>query len=839
MTYVKHALRQLVQRRAFSVTVIVLLALGIGAASAMYSLLNQVILEPLPVHNPKELVSIKSPGVRPGFALQGFAARQGTEALFSYPMFRDIQAEQSSLTAFAGVAAHYDFIANTSYQSAASYENGALVSGNYFDVLQVKPLLGRLIGPQDDVSVGEGLVAVVSYQYWRERLGSDSNAVGKSLIANAQVFTIVGVLPEGFNGVVRGYDPTIYVPLTVRWLMQPEQPRNDGNRQAYWLYLFGRLLPGVTRQQAEAQLSSLYRSILTSVEAPLLQGVSDQQKAQYLDGRIALEPGARGTAYTSLTASNPLTIALGVTALVMLIVCANVANLLLVRGVSRAGEMAMRAALGASRRRLVAQLLSESALLALVGGLLGVPIALAILRIVATQFPRVVTGGLSSAAGSGVTVFAAGTALAAVLLFGLFPALSTGRANPASAIKEQSRQSPGGRGIARFRTVLATVQVALSLVLLVAAGLFTLSLTNLARGDRGISVDSVVGVTISPVLNGLKGPELEALYDRMREEFSALPGVHSVASVPFPILVELVISTDVVTVGSEQETANGSANLNPMVSPKFFDTFSIPLLAGRDFTDDDARTNPNVVILNESFVRKFGLGQNPIGKTLRLTGRYAPKDPVEVIGVVADALHTSVKGSIAPQIYAPRPRGDTSFSSRAHYVRSDLDPGTLADSLRRAMQSINPTLAASITPVAEIVRNRTSNERLMSLLSAGLAGLATALAAIGMYGVLAFNVAERKRELGLRLALGASPSRLRAFVFKEVATIASIGTLVGVPVALIGGRLAQTQLYGISGFDPLVVLAAIAVLGAVLVVASYFPARRASRVAPMEALRCD
>jgi predicted permease len=818
--------------------VIVLLAVGIGATSAMYSLINQVILAPLPVPEPDELVSISAPGLKPGQVLQGLAVRQGTDPLFSYPMFRDFQAGQSALAAFSGLAAHYDFIANLAHESAASYENGALVSGDYFEVLKVRPALGRLIGPQDDLRVGEGLVTVLSYAYWRDRLGADPNVIGKAVTVNGQVLTVVGVAPEGFNGMVRGFDPTLYVPLTLRWLMQPEQPRDDANRQAYWVYLFGRLKPGVSREQAEWQLDGLYRSILANVEAPLLEGVSEQEKAQYLAGRIVLEPGARGQVYTHLTASNPLTMALGVTVLVLLIVCGNVANLLLARGASRAGEMAIRAALGADRRRLVAQLLTESAVLAAIGGALSLPVAFAILQIVTTQFPRVVAGGVSAAQGSGVIVFAAGTVLAAVILFGLVPALSAGRADAAGVIKAQSAQSPGGRGVARLRNLLATSQISLSLVLLVLAGLFTRSLINVARDDRGIDIDSLVSVTVSPVLNGLRGERLEALHDRMREELSALPGVDSVASIPFPIFTELVIEADVTVAGSEQ-LPDGSANMNPLVSPGFFETFSIPLLAGRDFTDADGRTNPNVVIANESFVRKFGLGPDALGKTLRLNGRCGPEGPVEIIGVVADAQHSFVKGPAAPQVYTPRRPFDTCFSARAHYVRSDIDPNALTAMIQRLMQSFDPTLAAGVTPVAVVVKNRTSNDRLMSLLSATFAGLATALAAIGLYGVLAFNVTERRRELGLRLALGASPGRLRLLVLKQVGVMASIGGAVGLAAALGGGRLAQAALYGVSGFEPLIVLSAVAALAAVLLVAGYVPARRASSVAPMEALRFE
>ena len=830
------AARLLRKQWALTITAVATLALGIGASAAMYSLLNQVVLEPLPVPDADELVSVTAPGIKPGRTLSGLAVRRGADPLFSYPLFRDLQ--QRTLTSFYGIAGHSDFIANATFDSAPTYENGVLVSGNYFDVLQVRPALGRLISPEDDAHVGEGLVAVVSYNYWRDRLGGDPSIVGKPLTINANVLTIVGVAAQGFDGVVRGYEPAVYVPLTTRWLMQPDRPRDDTNRQSFWLYLFARLAPGAPRAQAEAQLDGLYRNVLANVEAPLLEA-PEQDKAQYLAGRIVLEPGARGVAYTSLTASNPLTIALGVTLLVLLIVCGNVANLLLARGVSRAGEMAIRSSLGADRLRLVGQLLSESALLAAIGGLLAVPIALGILQLVATQFPRAASGGLSSAAGSGVIVFAAVTALLAVVLFGLAPALFTGRSDPARVIKAQSGQSPGGRGIARLRSLLATTQVALSLVLLMLAGLFTQSLANVAQVTRGIDIDSVVGVTVSPALNGIKGPELEALFSRMRDELAALPGIDSVASAPLPVLVDVVFPTEVRLGGSTQEAADGSANLNPMVSPGFFETFAIPLLAGRDFSAADA-DSPNVVVLNESFVRKFDLGPNAVGKTIRLTGTpYVPKDPVEIIGVVGDAQHTSVKGAIAPQVYTTRPRGDTLFASRAHYVRSELDAGTITTLIRRAMQAIDPTLAAGINPVAAVVRARTSSERLMSLLSASFAGLATLLAAMGLYGVLAFNVAKRKRELGLRLALGASPQGLRALLLKDAATMAAVGAAIGLPAALIAARVAQAQLYGISGFDLLSATIAVSVLAAVLVVAAYFPARQASSVAPMEALRGD
>jgi predicted permease len=838
MTHIKYAFRQLVLQRGLSITVITLLALGVGATSAMYSLINQAILAPMQVPEPDELVSIRAPGLKPGATRQGVALRDGTDPLFSYPMFQDLAAEPRGLS---GLAGHQDFIANVVYGLDALLGTGVLVSGSYFDVLKVRPVLGRLIGPDDVPRVGESPVAVVSYRYWRDRLGGDPDIVGKILTVSTQPLTIIGVAPEGFGGTVRGWNPSVYVPLTLRWLMMPEQRRNDDDRQAYWVYLFGRLAPGVSREEAQLQLSDRYRSILRNVDAPALQNVTEQQKAQYLDGRIVLEPGARGQVYTRLSASNPLTLALGVTLLVLLIVCGNIANLLLARGASRAGEMAIRVSLGANRSRLAAQLLTESGVLAAIGGLLSFPVAFAILRVVSAVVPQSFTSQLLSdrldASSSGAAVFAAGATLVTVILFGLVPALSTGRADPAGVIKAQSRQSPGGRGIARFRSMLAAGQISLSLALLVLAGLFTRSLVNVANIDLGMNVDSVISVNLAGALTGKKGAELDAFYARVRDELSALPGVESVASTVLPLLNRSVFDTAVTVVGSEQQLAENSANVNRNLSPGFFKTLSIPLLAGRDFTDADSTQNPSIAIVNQSFVRKFDLGPDAVGKSVQLKGQFGPQGAVTIVGVVADAQYAFVKGAVPAQIYTPRPPLDASSNNTVYVVRSTVDPNTLIETVRRVLRDIAPGVSPGIVPITQAVATNTATDRLMSLLSVTFGGLATLLAAIGLYGVLAFNVTQRRRELALRLALGATPRKLRVLVLKEVAVMASIGGAIGLAAAFGGGRLAQRVLYGISGFDPAVVLAAVAVLAAVLLVAAYFPARRASNVAPMQALR--
>ena len=834
MIHLKNAFRQLVLRPGLSVLVIVMLAIGIGPTTAMYSVMHQVILETLPVPEPDELVSIRSLGPKPGPARGDIAVGGNPTLLFSYPMYRDLEARQR---VFSAVAGHYAFLASITRGDDTSLQQAVLVSGNYFSALNLRPALGRLIGPEDSPRVGESLVAVLSHSYWQNRFGGDPDVIGETLTVNDQPLTIIGVAPEGFSGTMRGWGPLVFVPLTLRWLMQPEEPRNDENRQAYWLNLFARLNAGVSRERAEAELDALYRGILRDVEGPNLVGLTEEQKAQYLAGSIVLDPGGRGQQYVQVQLTNPITLALGATVFVLLIACVNIANLLLARGASRTGEMAIRASLGASRLRLAAQLLAESTMLALIGGLLSLPVAIATLRVIGAM-----AGGLGSLAGLSppVMLFAAGITLGTVVLFGLIPALSTGRADPGNVIKAQSAQSPGGRGLTRFRSGLVVMQISLSLVLLVLAGLFTKSLVNVARIDFGMEVDSLVQFSVTPILGGYTGERLDGFFDRVREEVAAQPGVESVAHVAFPLLYGFGLSTGVTIVGADEQPEDDSAQGNPMVSPGFFETTSIPLLAGRDFTDVDSTPEPTVAIVNESFARKFGLGQNAVGKILRFNGRYVPQGAVEIIGVVGDAKYSAIKGEVQPQFFTPRPPLDTQFVALFFLVRGALDAGTLAGLIPEAIERIDPKVPVSnLTTLRNYVENNTAFDRLMSLLSATFAGLATVLAAIGLYAVLAFNVTQRKREFGLRLSLGAEPKNLRMLVLTQVGRMAAIGGAIGLVGALALGRVAEALLFGLSGYDAFVLVAAVSVLAAVVLAASWLPAWRASHVAPMEALRYE
>jgi predicted permease len=514
----------------------------------------------------------------------------------------------------------------------------------------------------------------------------------------------------------------------------------------------------------------------------------------------------------------------------------NIANLLLARGAARAGELAIRTSVGASRGRLAAQLLGETAVLSLLGALASVPVAAVTLRFVASL---ALTSNLAVSLSAPALAFGGAAALATLLVFGLAPAMQASRTDLASLMKSQAAQSRGGRGVARFNRALITAQIAFATILLVLAGLFTRSLINVSRLDLGMAVESVASFSISPLLAGYAPDALDAVYDRIQAALAAQPGIRSVGSGAIPILGGFTLGANVVSVDGVDLAPNTNADTSYDVSPRFFESFSAPLRAGRDFSDAD-RINPTVAIVNEAFVKKLGLGDAAVGKHVRVRAFYAPSPDVEIIGVVGDVRLTSVKRDVAPQIFLPRPRGDKSFSSLFFFVRSDLGADSLLSTIPRVVAGVDPNIpVGNLSTVKRLADNNVSQDRIVTILSTALACLATLLAAVGLYGVLAYSVAQRTRELGLRLALGAQPSELRAMVLRQVALIAAVGVVLGLAAALAASRAAGAMLYGLSSYDPVTIGAAVTTLLAVVLAAAYVPARRASNVAPIEALRYE
>ena len=834
MNQLRYALRQLRLRPGLSLTVIAMLALGIGATTAMFSLFESVLLRPLAVPAPDALVNLGAPGPKWGSTGCGLPGK--CDYVFSYPMFRDLEEQQ---TVFTGIAAHKPFPANLAYDRRASTGNGLLVSGSYFDVLGLKPALGRLIGRQDELKIGEGAVVVLGYDYWRSYFGGDPNVIDRTLTVNGQVLTIIGVAPQGFAGTTVGYQPRVYVPITLRWLMQPTLQNLSSDRTSYWIYLFARLRPGVTIEGALAQLGGVYHAILNDVEAPLNSSSSmpPEVMEQFRARPLTIEPGARGQSSLPEQARTPSSLLLGLTTLVLLLVCANIANLLLARGATRAGEMAIRASLGADRGRLLRQALLESTALAVAGGIASIPVALVTLRGIRMLLPN---GEMLDMALSGQALgFTAVAALATVLLFGLAPAIRASRADPGLAMKGQAQQAVSARGARRFRGALAISQIALSTVLLVLAGLFTQSLANLARVDLGMNATSVAAFTVAPRRNGYTREQATRFYERLEADLAAQPGVLSAASSMVPLLSGSTWGAGMRIEGADPGPpgTNNNAATNA-VSPGFFGTLAIPLLSGRDFASTDTVDKPLVAIVNETFLRKFKLGDDALGKHIGTGNPNEPPD-MEIVGIVGDAKYAQVRDAVPAQFFVPRQQ-NAFLESMTFYVRAAVPPETLLTLVPRVVASIDPDLPVDKpTTMRQVVDDNVFLERMVATLSASFALLATVLAAIGLYGVLAYLVTQRTREIGLRLALGATAARLRGMVLKQVAIMAGIGVPVGLVLAVLLGRAAEVLLFGLKGYDPLVLGVAVVILAVVVLLAAYLPARRAASIAPMEALRSE
>ena len=838
MNHIKLALRQLKLRPGLSFVVIAMLALGIGATTAMFSLYHQVLLRPLPVPEPDRLLNLDARGPRPGggfadLAINDFAAK------FSYPMFRDLSRAQTS---FTGIAASVDFQANLSVRDLPTAGRGWLVSGSYFPVLGLQPAVGRLIGPEDEVRFGEPAVAVLSHEYWQSQFGADPSAIGQTLMINGQSLEIIGVAPAGFTGTTLGVRPQVFVPLTLQETMQRGTSGDPENRHYYWLYVFARLAPGVTLERASAEVNGLYAGILNEVEAPAMTPEQLQQLRtrgtleQFRERQIELSAGGRGRSNLPTAAAQPLTLLLGVTTLVLLIVCVNIANLLLARGASRAGEMATRASLGASRASLVRQLLAESFVLIGIGGIASLAVGAGVVRVITALLPSGTALGLAPELSATAMLFAAGASLATVLVFGLVPALRVSAAKPADAMRTQALRSSGGQGAARFRTVLTTAQIAFSLVLLVLAGLFTKSLLNVGREDPGMDVEAVVSFAITPRLNGYGAERVGALYDRVEEALAAHPGVVGVGSTWLPVLNAGFGQRTFSVEGFDAAPGADTTAASNVIGEGFFDAVGVPLLAGRTFTPSDTAGAPQVAIVNESFARKFNVGRD-VGKRL---GFGTTDYNVEIVGIVADSKLGALKRSVPPTVYVPRRQWAGQVFSMFYYVRAGVRPEILLAQLPRVVADVDPEVP--VTNLQTMTTEVTTNvyvDRLLSAMSAGFAALATVLAGIGLYGVLAYNVTQRTRELGLRLALGAAPGGVRALILKQVGVMALIGAGLGLAGAFGLGRVAETQLYGLSGRDPFVFGAAFAVLALVVLAASWVPAWRASRIAPTQALRYE
>jgi predicted permease len=832
---VRYAGRSLRKNIGFTLVAVLSLALGIGANAAIFSLFYQVLLRPLPVPDPDRLVNLAASRPNPG--PKSCSNAGGCDVIFSYPMFRDLERVQTS---FTGIAAHRGFGANLAYRGETVSGSGVLVSGSYFPVLGLRPALGRLLGPGDDRTRGESPVVVLSHAYWQSAFGARPTVLNDTVVINGHTMTIVGIAPRGFEGTTLGEKPQVFVPITMRWLLDPVHPDREPdheNRRHYWIYLFARLKHGVSLEQAHTAINVPYHAIIDEVEVPLQGPMTDEAMARFRAKEIRVDPGPRGQSNVRAEAQVPLMLLLGVTTLVLFIACVNIANLLLARAAARSSEMALRVSIGASRWHLIAQLLTESSLLALVGGAASLLVARWTMSVLRRLLGAGDAATLPLQLDASATIVTAALALGTGLLVGLVPALHAARGDVLGPLRGQAGQPSGGRGAARFRLSLATAQITLSMVLLVLAGLFTKSLVNVSRVDLGLAIDDLITFRISPERNGYTPQRAALLFERLEEELRSLPGVTAVASSRVALLKGQTREDDVVVEGLEVGPDADDMSFYDEIGPGYFRALGIPLIAGREFTRADSLNTPRVAVVNEQFAEKFHLGRDAVGK------RIAPDNEtldVEIVGLVRDARLYNVKNAIPPTFFLPH-RQNAELGDMTFHVRTVRDPGQLGAAVRQAVSRLDSNLPVeSLRTVPQQVHEEIMVlERFMSVLTTGFAALAMLLAAIGLYGVLAYTVAQRTREIGLRMAIGATRGQVRHMLLRQVGLMTLVGGTLGLAVALAAGRAAQALLFGLQSHDPGVLAAAVIVLTLVALAAGLVPAHRAARVDPVRALRYE
>ena len=828
----RYAVRSLARRPLITAVAVVSLALGIGVNTTIFSVFDRLLLQRLPVPAPHEIVLVTSPGPKPGSRSTGDSGR--VEAVFSYPLYRDL--EQLGRNGLP-MAAHRNFGANVAYRGQTLEGEGILVSGSYFGVLGLRPALGRLLGLEDDRVPGGHPVVVLSHHYWATRFAAAADVVGQPLIVNGAPLTIVGVGPEGFTGNTALDRPEVYVPLAMAGVAF-RSPEWNGltSRANHWLYAFARLPQGVTRTQAEQLINVPFANIMREVELPALQDtLNPQARAEFARRRVVLADGSRVRTPDRQELQTLLLLLFAVTSFVLAIACANVANLLLTKAVDRSGEIAVRLSMGASGIRIVRLLLVETCVLGLLGGAGAILVAQLTISALLTMMPVEDRVMLAFSVDGIVMTFALATGLVASVLFGTFPALYSVRHAVATGLQAQSGRTSESRVAGRFRAGMATMQVSLATALLAVAGLFVLNLLNITRADLGLQREGLATFRLSPYLNGYDRERTRTLFREVEARVAAAPGVIAVTASTVPILASSNWNNVVSVEGFEGSPDSDVTASFARIDVGYFRALGIPLLAGRDFTPGDSESAPLVAVVNEAFARKFNLGSRALGTRIGLGSGPAVVRNIEIVGLVRDAKYSRVRDAAPPQFFMPYRQGET--GALTFYVRSAADPRAVLAQIPRLMQQIDPDLPVThLRTLDDQIWENTTADRVLFTLSSWFAGLATLLAAIGLYAVLAYGVAQRVREIGIRIALGAQRAHIGWLILSQVSRIGISGTLIGVALALALRQLARSVLVGVdSGHGP--VIGAVAVVLLTVAAAAAGPARRATRINPAATLK--
>jgi putative ABC transport system permease protein len=821
----KYAVRGLRKAPGLVTVVVLTLGLGIGANAAIFSLLDQVRLRMLPVKDPGQLVFLDGPGA--------FQGRTFNNMTFSYPMYTDFRDRNE---VFTGLLARFPTAMTAVWQGRSERVNGDLVSGNYFEVLGVRPAIGRLFNPEDDRTPGAHPLVVLSFGFWQRRFGGDPSVLNQTLVVNGHPMTIVGVAGPGFRGLQVGSSSDVMVPLMMKPQMTPTWNDLD-NRRSRWLTIMGRLKPGTTADAAEVQLNVIYRQI-NEQEVQAIPNASATFRQRFASKHLEVLPAGRGLSDLRTQFARPLVVLMCMVGVVLLIACANVANLLLARATSRQKEIALRLALGASRGRIVRQQLIESLLLAMTGASLGLVLAVWTGRLLLAALPGdPTTQTLTATPDLRVVGFTLLLAVLTALVFGVAPALSATRPAVTAALKEEAGSVAGGGRQARVRRALVVGQVAMSVLLLAGAGLFARSLYNLRSVDPGFTVENLLTFSMDPSLSGYKSDRTLALFEQVQEAIGTVAGVRSVSMSEIGAFSGNAWGMTVRVNGYQQKEEE---DMNPNVDgvgPRFFATLGVPLIAGREFSEKDTASSPKVAIINQTMARYFFGDGNAIGRRFGF-GRGKPTE-IEIVGVVKDTRTLQLNSAPPRFVYIPYSQ-DEGVTQLTFIVRAAGDPGAAAAAVRQAVERLDPNLPIfDMKTMSAQVSESLYVERMVAALSVAFGALATVLAAIGLYGVMSYAVARRTREIGIRMALGAERTRVLWLVLREVTILAVAGVACGLLGAFYLTRQIESQLFGLSAHDPVTLATSVVLLLVVALIAGWIPARRATAIDPMVALRVE
>jgi putative ABC transport system permease protein len=826
-----YALRQLRKAPVFALTAVITLALGIGANTAIFTVFNQVLLRMLPVEKPQELVQVTFRGSDTGHLL---VFGGDAHMYFSNPMYRDLASRN---TVFTGVLADTEASAGVVWKDQGEVADTEIVSGNYFQVLGVPAAMGRTLLPSDDLVKNGSPVVVLSYDYWKTRFAASPDVIDKTLLVNGQPFTIVGVAAPNFSSVINGFKPRIFAPISMESAVSPG--RDDlAQRRTRWLNIVARLKPGITAATAEAQMTVLWKQLradeLTSIEHPT-PNFGDHFVTQ---SSIVLLDNSKGFSPLRDAVKTPLLILMGMVILLAIMTCTNLTNLLLVRGAARGKEFAVRYAMGATRIQILRQLLVEGLLLGAIGGLLGLAVAPAAAGVLVRQIAGATgTQPLATRPDAWVLGFTLLLSLAISVLFSLAPALQMMKPDMTDGLRQKSGTNVGA--VQSLRMTAVGLQIGLSVLLLAGAGLFIRTLHQLRMQSTGMATDHLAEFSLDPSMSGYHDANLLSAHDRVREALARLPGVTTVSATTDPVLSGNEWDTSVAVEGYTPPPETGASTEIAMVTPEYFTTLRIPLLAGKLFTEGDHDGSAKVAIVNNKFaVQFFGSADKAMGHYIG-TGDNRKPDTL-IIGVVSDTKHRGLREAMIPILYEPYAQNAKHWNSLEYYVRTTQSPEQAESMVRSAVHQIDPKLVPDgILTMDEQIDAVISNERMIAMLAACFAMVALLITAVGLYGVLAYATEQRTHEIGIRMALGAQRAAVVRLVVSNMAKVAVVAVLVALPVSMAVSRLLQSQLFEVSPFDPLTLCVCAIVTIGMVAIAAAVPARRAASVEPMQALRTE